>query len=113
MIGGVGSDRMVGGSGDDLMIAGRTAHDNNDDALLAILSEWNSTRTYAERVANISGTGQASRLNGPYFLKKGDQATVFEDSDVDTLTGAAGSDWFFVDLLLDRVTDMKRVEQQT
>jgi hypothetical protein len=80
--------------------------------LLAILNEWNSTRTYAERVANINGTGQGSRLNGSYFLKKGNQATVFEDTNIDTLTGAAGSDWFFVDSLLDRVTDMKRVEQQ-
>src|SRR5262249_20111505 len=58
LIGGRGADRLLGNGGDDLLIAGFTTFDVNEQALFAVLSEWTSARSYAERVANLrSGTG--------------------------------------------------------
>jgi hypothetical protein len=107
----LGADRLTGGSGDDLLIAGSTNYDTNDTALQAILNEWSSGRSYAARVANISGTGTGTRLNGSYFLKKGTGGTVVEDTDADKLTGASGNDWFFLDLAMDTANDRKSNEQ--
>jgi hypothetical protein len=112
LVGGTGADRIVGGSNDDLIIAGYTSYDANEAALLAILAEWNSSRSYNDRIANLGGTGTGTRLNGSYFLKKGTGATVFEDTDADTMTGAAGSDWYFLSLAYDTVTDRKSSEAQ-
>jgi extracellular elastinolytic metalloproteinase len=102
LIGGFGADRMDGGGGDDLLVGGSTAHDDNLQALFSLMAEWNSTRDYATRVANLRGTGSGPRANGNYFL---DLATVFDDGAVDRLTGAGGFDWFFPglnDVLVDR-----------
>ena len=115
MIGGLGADRLVGNGGDDLEIGGRTAFDIDDDhlaagfdqAILAILAEWNSSRIYATRVSNIRGTGTGTRLNGSVFLN---DTTVFDDSAVDVLTGSAGQDWFFFNPSQDQVTDKKSDE---
>ena len=98
------SQSIYGGS--DLLIAGRTAFDNNEDALCAIMAEWTSTRSFADRVANLRGAGNGPRLNGNYFLKTtGPDATVFDDGAADRLTGGAGSDWFFIGLG-DIITDL-------
>ena len=62
----------------------------------AILAEWTSARNYNQRVLNLRGTpnGQfANRLNGNSFLVAG--TTELDDLTGDTLTGGAGSDWFF------------------
>lgn len=65
----------------------------HDAALKVILAEWNSSRTYANRIAELrNGTGLA---NG--FCLIGDDGptqTVFNDDAVDTLTGSDGRDWF-------------------
>jgi Ca2+-binding RTX toxin-like protein len=83
IIGGIGADRLVGGAGSDLMIAGSTSYDETDEALFAILLEWNSTRSYGERVSNlIDGLGPVLAGSG-LKLKKG--VTVFDDADVDGL----------------------------
>jgi hypothetical protein len=115
LIGGRGADRLVGNGGEDLLIAGYTAFDGDYAALCAILAEWNSSRSYATRVANLQGTGSgstfASRLNGNYFLTaSGSGRTVFDDGDADVLTGSAGRDWFFANLaggVLDTITDLQ------
>lgn len=92
LIGGDGVDRLVGGPGDDLLIDGTTAYDENDAALLALLDEWNSDRPFATRVARlragvtVPGGTTARLLAG---------TTVFDDGDVDRLTGSAGQDWLF------------------
>src|SRR5205823_15095646 len=99
LIGGLGADQLVGNSGDDLLIAGTTAFDDNLAALDAIMAEWTSARSYAERVANLSGTGSGSRNNGETFLTVGGPtATVFDDGAVNQLQGASGMNWYFANM---------------
>jgi len=121
LIGGTGADRIVGNEADDILIAGGTSFDANAAALRAVLAEWTSARSYGVRVANIMGTGTgsdyANRNNSNYFLRVTDQAattTVFDDGSQDTLTGSAGQDWFFANLLgtgaKDKITDLSAAE---
>src|SRR5262249_36933679 len=96
MIGGLGADQFAGNNGSDMLVAGPTAFDSNLAALDAVLAEWTSARSYAERVANLSGTGSGPRANGDVFLKaSGAGATVFDDAAVDQLQGASGMNWYF------------------
>jgi uncharacterized delta-60 repeat protein len=98
LIGGLGADRIVGSSNDDLLISGRTNHDQNIAALLAITAEWTSSRSYQERIENLTdGTGTAIRANGSTFLS---ESTVHDDGVRDVLTGSSGFDWFFANLSL-------------
>jgi hypothetical protein len=106
---------MNGNDDDDLLIAGFTSFDNNDAALRDIMLEWNSSRGYLSRVANLRGMPNvtfASRLNGNTFLKKG--VTVIDDDEVDILTGGAGTDWFLLDKMAplpdDLLTDLQVIE---
>lgn len=94
LIGGLGRDRLEAQDGEDILIGGVTAHDVNDSALNAILAEWNSGRTYLERVQNlIDGTGTDTRLNGLFYLSPG--ATVLDDGGaLDELLGGPADDWF-------------------
>jgi hypothetical protein len=97
LVGGGGKDTLRGGNGDDLLEAGRTAYDDGADAdvraLSAILGEWSSSSAYPLRIAHISGT-QAGGLNGAsLFSTTGVGRTVFDDGDVDTLSGENGRDW--------------------
>jgi Ca2+-binding RTX toxin-like protein len=94
IIGGSGASTLQGGNGDDLLIAGSTAFDQNVSALEAIFAEWTSADTFAQRVANLSGTPQAGTadLNGLYFLTP---ATVTHASGKDTIKGSASRDWIF------------------
>lgn len=108
LIGGRGADRIVGNSSDDLLISGTTAFDSDNAALTTIMSEWNSERTFANRVANIRGTGTGTRLNGSNFLRLG--LEVFDDGAVDKLTGSAGSDFFLYNASQDLLTDLKSGE---
>src|SRR5262249_58714181 len=109
-IGGIGADTLVGSQGNDILIGGRTVYDSNPAALAAlnaILAEWSSGRDYATRVQNIR-TGSGPLLSSGFRLQAG--VTVFNDADVDDLTGAAGADWFFADLGRDRVRDRNASE---
>jgi hypothetical protein len=105
LIGGPGEDRLVGGGEDDILIGGTTDYDFNDAALLALLDEWNSERSYSNRVGNVR-TGAGPILGGTgYMLKRG--VTVFDDGDFDRLTGSSGLDWFLFDPDEDDATDRK------
>jgi hypothetical protein len=78
--------------------------------LIAIMAEWTSGHNFATRVANrtdqTSSAGFLSWLNSNYFLLDGGSGqTVFNDASKDTLTGSAGSDWFFAGTA-DKVTDL-------
>jgi hypothetical protein len=68
-------------------------------------------------VANITGTGSGTRVNGDYFLRVTSQAsttTVFDDGAADVMTGTSGQDWYFANLagagVLDRITDLSAAE---
>jgi Ca2+-binding RTX toxin-like protein len=104
-IGGIGSDQLLGGSADNLLIGGTTAHDANTTALITLLNEWKSGSSYALRLAHLRGT-TAGGLNGTNVLANTPSDTLFDDLNLDTLTGNAGQDWFIAsaaDLLTDRV----------
>jgi len=116
LIGGVGADRLVGNGGDDILIAGFTSYDSgsdddklaNDAILTKLRDEWNSNRSYAQRVTNLKN-GSGPILNGSgRLLSEG--VTVFDDSADDRLTGSSGVDWFFMDSSRDQVTDRKDTE---
>src|SRR5262249_49813573 len=82
----------------DLFLSGKALRDFLSD--LAARSDLTDT-----------GTGLLSRLNGDYFLLDGGSGqTVFNDSSSDTLTGSAGSDWFFAGTA-DRITDLSALDQ--
>ncbi len=96
LAGGAGRDTFEGDAGEDLLIAGLATF--ADDplgvdflALDAIGAEWLSSRSYAERVANLSGTGVGPRANGDTFLIPG--STVFFDDEGETLVGGSELDW--------------------
>ncbi len=99
LIGGTGIDTIFGNSGDDILISGSTTYDTTPISLARLNLEWNSTRSYADRVRNLRLIAPApSRLNGPdYFngVVDGIVDTVFADTDPDSLTGGSGLDWFY------------------
>lgn len=107
LIGGEGRDRLVGGPDDDILIGGTTSYDFNDVALLALLDEWNSERSYLSRISNIQ-TGSGPILEGTGFLLE-EGNTVLDDGDSDKLTGSSGLDWFFFGPE-DKVTGKKKGE---
>ncbi len=98
---GAGADKLYGGGQDDMLIAGSTAYDANDAALAAIMSEWSSNQSYADRVMDLMGatatsvvaangltltrsTPFSARLNGNVYLSGADvpglgNQTVFSD----------------------------------
>ena len=101
LIGGTGQDRIMGSGGDDLLIGGYTTFDQTTGALLAIMAEWTSSRSYATRIENLRGTSSdaqsfARRENEQFFLRaEGEGQTVFDDDARDRLWGNCGRDWFF------------------
>jgi VCBS repeat-containing protein len=102
LVAGLGNDLLQGGNGDDLLISGRTLYDLNFDAMKSVLAEWTSTRTFAQRTANLWGNGTGTRSNSNYFLNSqpADDITdtVFADTDNDSLSGGLNQDWFFASL---------------
>ncbi len=103
LLGGAGSDALFGGGGDDLLIGGTTAFDTDANALAAIQREWTSSRSYADRVANLRGDAGSptfdQRQNGNTFLRAaGASPTVFDDAATDYLFGDSGRDWYFASL---------------
>lgn len=110
LIGGLGVDSLFGNEGDDLLIGSRTTFDSNRSALLAILAEWDSGRSYSQRISNLQGTGSGTRANGNNFLIK--NQTVINDTARDTLRGEDGRDWFFT-FPLDVIADKKSNETVT
>jgi uncharacterized delta-60 repeat protein len=112
LIGGNGADKISGDSDDDVLIGGYTAHDGNVTALRGISAEWNSGRTYAQRVGNISGSApMAVRLNGTNYFTA--NVTTWDDGAIDTLAGNAGSDWFFANIdtgVKDKLADASSTE---
>ncbi|MFO0946794.1 MAG: DNRLRE domain-containing protein [Planctomycetota bacterium] len=94
------ADSLVGGFGEDIILAGIYLPFNSL-SVQAIHSEWVSSRTYSERVANISGTGVGARNNGSDFLEIGTTVTndhVAPPAVVDSAFGEEDQDWLLIDL---------------
>jgi len=106
-----GADTIDAGAGEDLVIAGELHFDNLVDGLTSVFNEWRSSRDFATRVANISGTGSGPKLNGDNYLIAGD--TVLTDGAVDTIIGGADLDWFLYTLFEDTITDPEPGEEHT
>lgn len=104
LIGGDGQDSLVGGGGDDILANGTTTYDVYGPAFASIMAEWTRTdQTYAQRVAHLKSSSGGT--NGTNLL---DATTLIDDAFNDSLTGGAGSDWFFAtqppgDALTDRL----------
>ena len=100
LIGGIGEDFLVGHGA--ILINGTTAYDSDPEALELILEAWSDpVASYAARVAQIeSGLGdEPVRL-----AAQGDEPTLFNDTDADTLVGSDQIlDWFFAELGRDTV----------
>jgi uncharacterized repeat protein (TIGR01451 family) len=91
LIGGAGSDSLMSGLGDAILIGGTTNFDANEQALLAVLDEWNSAADYATRVSHYTGN-KAGGLNGSYYLTA---ATVHDDGSQNRLVAGNAMDLFF------------------
>lgn len=94
--------------GDDILIGGTSPYDAstaaNVLALDSILAEWGSSKSFAQRVYNISNktvaisgyssTEFANRKNVNAFLQvSGTGKNLAADTALDSLIGGAGSDW--------------------
>ncbi|HEX3355644.1 MAG TPA: PKD domain-containing protein [Tepidisphaeraceae bacterium] len=92
VIGGAGKDELHGDSGSDILIGGSTAYDGGDPAtqqqVLDLLSEWQSTDTYSQRIAKLSAKGVGS-THATFS-----SVMVHDDNAIDTLVGNAGIDWY-------------------
>lgn len=110
LLGNAGDDSLFGGPGNDLLIGSRTTFDSNRTALFGVVAEWDSGRSYSQRISNLQGTGTGPRLNGTSFLKK--NQTVLNAVVKDTLRGDDGRDWFFA-FSLDSIIDKKSNETST
>lgn len=89
LIGGAGADVLQGGSNETIFIGGETEYDANDAALVAIVREWGSSRSFTDRVKRLrAGVG----ANPPVFL--GLNTTVFDDLVQDRMIGGRGKEWF-------------------
>lgn len=111
LIGGLGADVLSGGNGEDVLIGGYTVWDTQVTngvvvhafdlpALNAVWQEWaDPNKDFQTRYADLrDGVG----VNGVYVLNK---STAKDDDAADTLTGAAGADWFLVSKTDQDVTD--------
>jgi len=99
LIGDLGADTVIGGSGGDILIGDATNFDvmntTNENALMAILAEWQSADSYATRFHDIN-TGTGGGLNGASKLRFG--VTVKDDGSADTVIAADSTlalNWFF------------------
>ena len=102
IIGGTGTDTVygwpagytLGSNTGDLFIAGTT--NLSLSALDAVLAEWDSSDSYATRVADLSGANGPVGANGSNYLISG--TTVIGSTAVDEIFGTVDSDddWYLV-----------------
>ena len=102
LIGGSDADKLVGDADDDILVGGLTFFDEDPFALRFISGLWADTAvSYEDRVDTLR---QIAFVVG---------VTVFDDEVVDTLTGDAGTDWFFANvdgIPRDKITDLTDAE---
>jgi Ca2+-binding RTX toxin-like protein len=88
LIGGLGGDTLNGGADDDILVGGTTDYDTNQAALAAVLAEWGTRDTFANR------TNKLNLLVG---------SSLSDDFAKDKFTGGTGSDWH-LNFLLDTIS---------
>jgi CSLREA domain-containing protein len=113
LIGGFGADVLNGGDNQDILIAGWRTVDgrmNSSDIanIRSVLAEWTSVNSYAVRVAHLRGGAGSLAL---ISLVAG--SDVRNDSEVDTLTGGLGGDWYFFRFANPNVNNDKVTDQDT
>ena len=86
-----GRNVILGTQGDNVEISGSTAYDANQAALAAILAEWSSGDSYAQRVGRLNGT-IAGGLNGSWVLVAG---TIAHGTNDNYLFGGTGQNAYF------------------
>jgi Ca2+-binding RTX toxin-like protein len=84
LIGGDGSDILLGLADDDVLIAGATAHDDDSATLQEIRGIWTSNDTYTNRVNALKA--------GPLTP----DTDIYDDADIDILSGNGGTDWYVI-----------------
>jgi hypothetical protein len=89
LIAGDNAATLVDGGGQDILIAGTTDYDNNDAALMAILTEWsNPNEDFATKVSNLTtGANGLPALNSNTVHWNGGGSQLVGNAD--------GLDWFF------------------
>ena len=105
------NDNGAEGQG-SILIAGETSLNVTD--LGAVLSEWSSTHTSSDRVANILCPGSLGRPNGNAYLQPG--STVTSAGAVNQLWGSTGGtafNWFWYVLAVDEINRAKAGETHT
>jgi subtilase family serine protease len=102
IIAGGGADVIRAAGGSDLILTGTTTLTHSQ--ILLVQSEWTSSRSLADRVANLRGTGSGPRNNGDAFLIPG--VTALDDQAVDTILGGGDGDWLLLDPLEDVANDV-------
>lgn len=106
LFGYLGADTLNGGAGSDLLLAGEVFFpplQTND--LFLIQAEWNSNRSIANRVANISGAGSGPRNNENFYLQPG--VTVADDAAIDVVLGGDDEDWILYGAGSDLAPDLQ------
>lgn len=91
VIGGQDHDLVNGGDDEDIVLGGSYKYDLDFTALSSVLTNWNGTAAYMDRVTALQNTAS------PYFLKSlaqiTDNATVYDDYSTDTINGGIGQDF--------------------
>ncbi|MFK7817526.1 MAG: calcium-binding protein, partial [Planctomycetaceae bacterium] len=101
LLGGTDVDIVSGHDGEDILFAGRSSLSVSE--LISVFDEWNSGRTYQQRVDNIHDGPEktADRLNTAFLIgpnRPASPQTAFDDGKRDELTGAGGNDFFFANV---------------
>ncbi len=105
LIGGNGTDTLVGVAATTFS-SRRTTYDADSLALKSLLAEWNSSRTYGQRVQqSTSGPITGSPLNNGHLLANAPSDTLLDDAVSDVMTGGLANDWF-IKAADDTVTDL-------
>jgi hypothetical protein len=89
LMAGSGTATVNGGSGNDILIGGTTSFDSSYSALDSLLAEWQSNKTYSQRISDLKHGGG---LNGTNTLVLN---TTVLGGGADTLVGKGPNDWFF------------------
>ncbi len=95
LIGGAGADRLVGAFSFDLLVSGATRFDASVSALNSVFLEWNSSRSFQQRILNLTAHANASfrsRSNGSFFLSF---ATVLSDGAANAVFGGSRTSFAF------------------